>query len=412
MNFINNNIMTNFKNYLLVLPLIVLLSCGGDEDPIPQDPEPEEPEATVISAVNFETSVDENPEEGAVLGTLNASSQQGTVTFALVSQSIPNSLAVNANSGELTVNEVSAFDFEINTSIEAVFSASLNGETVEASIAIAINDLTEPIDLTAYSYVERTGQDNPFDGIDVGSDAYPSLADYDNDGDLDLIVGSLSGTFALYQNDNGVFTPVRESSNPFAGFDVGSDSRHTFADVDADGDLDLVSGSGDGPLYYYENVDGVFSYKATNHILDDVTPVTIDSKPAFVDYDNDGDLDMLMGYFNRIALWENDGEKFTNIGNSIFGASLDQTHQFPTFADLDLDGKQDLIAGRIQGDFRLLMEGEDGNYALATDIEIFTGLDVGTYSSPAFIDLNGDGLLEMISGNGSGTIKYFELTEK
>ena len=94
-----------------------------------------------------------------------------------------------------------------------------------------------------------------------------------------------------------------------------------------------------------------------------------------------------------------------------FGSALDGTHQFPKFVDINSDGEMDLVAGRLVGDFRLLQKIAGGNYSIS-EHAIFEGLNVGNYSTPAFIDLNGDGKLEMLSGSSTGMIKLFELTEK
>ncbi|NYT26471.1 MAG: FG-GAP repeat protein [Candidatus Thiodubiliella endoseptemdiera] len=80
--------------------------------------------------------------------------------------------------------------------------------------------------MTKLEYIEKTGSgNNPFNGIDVGSYSTPNLADIDGDGDLDLVVGENDGTLKYYQNTGTTSNPLYEAKtgddNPFNGIDVG-----------------------------------------------------------------------------------------------------------------------------------------------------------------------------------------------
>ena len=123
---------------------------------------------------------------------------------------------------------------------------------------------------TSPSYEAVTGTASPFDGIDVGSYSAPALADLDDDGDLDLVVGEKYGDLYYYENVGSATSPSYEartgSANPFDGFYYVYDSEHpALADLDGDGDLDLVVGEyddvyyDDGVLNYYENVGSAAS---------------------------------------------------------------------------------------------------------------------------------------------------------
>lgn len=115
-------------------------------------------------------------------------------------------------------------------------------------------------------YVERVSTAanpnlNPFDGIDAGTGSAPTFADLNDDGDLDLVLGAGNGTLRYFENTGSAATATYlertgtgANPNPFHGIDAGTDSAPTFADLNNDGDLDLVVGVSDGTPRYYENI--------------------------------------------------------------------------------------------------------------------------------------------------------------
>ena len=93
-------------------------------------------------------------------------------------------------------------------------------------------------------FVAMTGSSNPFDGLEVEVYATPLFADVDNDGDVDLVLGDTSGTLKYFENNGNSTAPVFIArvggANPFASVDVHARSAPALIDYDKDGTLSSV----------------------------------------------------------------------------------------------------------------------------------------------------------------------------
>lgn len=219
-------------------------------------------------------------------------------------------------------------------------------------------------------FTQRTGADNPLNGVDVGFKFAPALGDLDNDGDLDLVVGESDGVFNYYENTGTAQAPVFSlqtgAANPLDGQDVGQDSNATLGDLDGDGDLDLFSGDFDGAYFYFENTGTPDSPAFTQRTgaanpLDGVGLGSIVSAALMVDLDGDGDLDALLFDGSTLAYFENTGTPTSPVfvrndaENPLAGPTDGLGLQLrPTLGDLDADGDFDVFVGSHGGDIGYL----------------------------------------------------------
>ncbi|NYT27915.1 MAG: VCBS repeat-containing protein [Candidatus Thiodubiliella endoseptemdiera] len=214
------------------------------------------------------------------------------------------------------------------------------------------------------AYEAKTGGNNPFNGIDVGIYSAPTLADIDSDGDLDLVVGENDGTLKYYQNTGTTSNPAYEAKtgddNPFNGINAGYSSSPILVDIDGDGDLDLVVGERNGTLKYYQNT-GTTSSPAYEVKTGDDNPfngidVGYSSSPTLADIDGDGDLDLVMGEaYGTLKYYQNTGttsnpayEAKTGDSNPFDGIDVGD-YSAPVLADIDGDGDLDLVVGGQSG---------------------------------------------------------------
>jgi hypothetical protein len=90
-------------------------------------------------------AIDENPTNNQEIGTVQGTTNQGSVIFSIVDQSPNNAFAINATNGKLTVLDETLFDFETTTIITGIIKVA-NGEiSSNANITININDIDETI---------------------------------------------------------------------------------------------------------------------------------------------------------------------------------------------------------------------------------------------------------------------------
>jgi hypothetical protein len=120
----------------------------------------------------------------------------------------------------------------------------------------------------------------------------PAFADLDGDGDRDALVGERGGRLLGYKNTGSNGTPrwTRQESWDMP-VDVGSDAAPALADLDGDGDADLLVGNTSGDVRGFENVAGNWAERPSWGLGN----VGANAHPALADINGDGKIDVLVG---------------------------------------------------------------------------------------------------------------------
>ncbi|GHB58136.1 FG-GAP-like repeat-containing protein [Persicitalea jodogahamensis] len=205
--------------------------------------------------------------------------------------------------------------------------------------------------------------------LDVGTYAAPTVRDINGNGLLDLLVGNDQGRVARYEQttSNGpAFALVGNlTTDGSTTLDVGNFSTPTVTDLDNDGLLDLLVGTHIGNVRRYEQTttNGVVFAGGDFLTTDGSTALLVgpgegdgEANPEVEDLDGDGLLDLLVGEkLGRVEHFEQttvNGTVFARIGYlTTNGSSILDVRQFsaPRITDVDGNGVFDLLAGGYNG---------------------------------------------------------------
>jgi len=268
--------------------------------------------------------------------------------------------------------------------------------------------------------------------------------DIDRDDDKEVVIGDISATNSVMVRNGG--TPQSALGDSVDANYPSYDSSVAMAifpcafqvDVNNDNKKDLVfspnvttAAENYKSVWLYNNTgltDSVVADFAQNNFLQDhMIEVGEGAYPVWYDYDADGDQDLFIGnygyynsgqYHSKIALYKNTGSAAnpsfllqTTDFAFIFGSGSGIQNLAFSFGDLDGDGDKDLLIGDYNGKlhFYQKLPGNPDNFVIAQPN--YQGIDVGSFAAPQIIDVDRDGLLDLLIGRQSpGRLSYYRNT--
>ncbi|MBI3512187.1 MAG: T9SS type A sorting domain-containing protein [Bacteroidetes bacterium] len=266
----------------------------------------------------------------------------------------------------------------------------------------------------------------------------------DGDNDEDILIGDITNPFEVYARNGGdsSFAMMDLVDNQFPSYNTSENMNVWICgfhlDVDNDGKKDILfapnapnTSQNFNSAWLYKNTgtnnNVTVNFVQNNFLQDKMIEVGEGSFPRFFDYDNDGDQDLFIGnygyyssssaYPSKIALYENQGTasnpSFKFITDDFAGLYSNTTNIFcpvPTFGDLDGDGDKDMIVGDAVGKLHYFRKdpGPANNFVLVQSN--YQGIDVGNYATPQLVDVDRDGLPDLLIGEQSGNFNYYRNT--
>ena len=284
---------------------------------------------------------------------------------------------------------------------------------MKSSPAIADIDMNGDMEIVACSYgygdsrpaihvLNSMGKEEWLYSIGVSggwSESSPAIADIDKDGNMEIIVGDSDGLYAVNSegieewNYTSLFWPI-----------YGLHSSPAIADIDDDGEIEIVIGS-ECPFDCYLNEGKLLVFNSTGHLEWNFTAgYSVFSSPAIADIDGDGEIEIIVGSCSY------NGSNLTDVYGRLYifnsSGQVEWSYQTedcidssPAIADLDGDGKMEIIVGSDDGKIYIFNSTGQVEWSYQTDGAV--------YSSPAIADIDNDGNLEIVVGFEDGKIYAF-----
>jgi outer membrane protein assembly factor BamB len=231
-----------------------------------------------------------------------------------------------------------------------------------------------------------------------GGDSPPTAADMDGDGMPEVLFGNFNGELRILNGEDGTL------AQSFQVTGLGAlQTEPTLADVDDDGDLDILAANyfyNDGLYVWAFDFDGNMLWE--NQIIDPEADLHAYHGGAVADIDNDGKLEYVIGsgagYVQALNI--EDGSELWNISVSASNMSA------ITIADLDDDGELEVVFNNndyLTFDDRIwVLDGATGEEEWSYPITF------SSFRGMAVSDINGNGQLDLVSGHFMGKVRAIE----
>ena len=241
--------------------------------------------AETVTANVFTETIDENPTDGQVLGTVSATTDAGAIlTYSLITGGNATAFAIDATTGELTVADASQFDYETNPTLTATYEADDGNVSEQGTITITLNNVDDNPLVTGANVFTLAGS------AKGNQDANGTNARFSSPSG---ITTDVSGNIYIADRENQSIRKITSSGEVttiLTGYDASdlifdSEGNYFFIDTQIPAVVKIDQATGNGSVF----VSGTNS-----------SGITIFSSPTGIAIDSDDNLYVTDGGFHSI----------------------------------------------------------------------------------------------------------------
>jgi hypothetical protein len=268
--------------------------------------------------------------------------------------------------------------------------------------------------------------------------------DYEGDRDVDLLLGDVSSPGLIYAENSGdtayadvnyidsmfpkYSTPINLPIFPAAyNIDYNNDGYKDLmiAPFNYDQGVGFAKDINNVQVYRNSKVSGKqeYSYAGDTFFVNQIVDAGSDSRPMFEDVDRDGKWDIVMGengqysgnpspraklyYLHNVSVGSNVQFELDSSSDWCGVSAFSMLGLYPAFGDLDGDSLSDMVTGNNSGYlFFYKNNGTAKPYTSITTPQL-GGIDAGEFAKPFIYDVNEDGLNDIVVGNKEGRVNYY-----
>lgn len=298
-----------------------------------------------------------------------------------------------------TYNQMAVADFDGDGRVDFALTNDYNNVSVQiirnysTSGSINLNQVAEVAGTPSYSVSDI------------------AVADFDKDGKPDIVISYYGNLLSVFRNTSSVGSISFAPKVDYTGAPSSTFMKVATADIDGDGKTDIALAGGSGnTISYLRNTSSIGAISFATYTSTALASAV--NSIAVSEVDNDTKQDIVIGYgTNSIALLKNNSTSgsISISASPTTVAALANTVSDIQLADIDGDGKLDIVAGYNSGtQISVYKNNSVGSFSIAAKVDFTITTSHNNPKSIAIGDLNGDSKADIVNSTDNTYYSVFQ----